>query len=492
MPPSTQLLRTLAAACVMAIVAGASTTPTSTGSNAPTASSTVAPSPVAAGGTISTVAGDGTAGFSGDGGQATSASLNGPMGLAETSSGAFIIVDAGNSRIRLVLPSGFISTIAGNGAAGYNGDGGQATSAALSPTSAAMTFSGAVLIADRGNNRVRLVLPSGIISTFAGNGAASFGGDGGQATSASLNNPFGVAVTPTGGVVVSDVFNNRVRLVLPSGIISTIAGNGDSTHSGDGGQATSAGIYLPHGIAVTPAGGILICEFGSHRVRLVLPSGVISTVAGSGAGAYGGDGGQAAAASLQYPTAVAATLTSILISDSENHRVRQVLPSGIISTIAGNGVCAFGDDGVPATSGHLCHPEGIAVTSTGGIVIADVRNNRIRVIAPLIAPTPTASPTPSTTPYCSPALFRSLPRMDLVGTLVGTALSPGISVLQPSEASCRQACCDAAACDGYAFSSGDLAMGLATIGGASCYLYVNITQLMPSSGYSSGVLLSTL
>ena len=144
---------------------------------------------------------------------------------------------------------------------------------------------------------------------------------------------------------------------------------------------------------------------------------------------------------------------AIIIGDRGNHRIRLVLPSGVVSTIAGNGVASFGGEGSEATSASLQFPLGVAVTATDAVVIADTNNNRIRLIAPSFAPSPAASSTSSPTPYCFPSLFRSLLRMDLVGTLVGTALSPGQPVSLPSEGACRQTCCDAPACDGYSFAT---------------------------------------
>ena len=184
------------------------------------------------------------------------------------------------------------------------------------------------------------------------------------------------------------------------------------------------------------------------------------------------------------------SIGDIIIADLVNKRIRLVATTGVISTIAGNGAGGYGGDGGPATSAIIYSPTGVAVTSTGAIVIADQGNMRIRLVASSIAPTPTASPTPSPTPYCVLSLFRALPRMDIVGSLAGTALSPGAPVPLPSESSCRQACCDAPFCDGYAFASGD--MSFTNGGTAGCFLYVNVTQLIPSSAFSSGIYESTL
>ena len=463
-----------------------SLTPTHTNTNTPTASLTPSPtlSPALR---ISTIAGSGPAAFGGDGEQATSASMNYPTSVAVSSTGALVVTEYGSHRIRLILPSGIISTIAGTGIAGFSGDGGQAAAARMNtPTGVAVTSTGDFVIADLANHRIRLI-SSGIISTIAGNGVGGYGGDGGQATSASLSGPTSVAMTSAGAIVIADQTNHRIRLLLPSGIISTIAGNGVADFSGDGGQATSASIS-PAIVAVTATDSVIFSDIGNHRIRLILPSGIISTIAGNGANSFGGDGGQVTSASLFFPAGVALTSTgAVVIADQANQRIRVVDSSGIISTIAGNGIADYGGDGGPATLASLKNPYGIAFTSTGALAIADQSNNRIRLIAPIV---PTVSPLPSATPYCAPSLFRSLPRMDLMGSLVGTALTPGTLALTPSLDTCRQACCDAPACDGFSFSVSELA--ISPTGSASCFLYVNITQLIPNSGYSSGIYESTL
>ena len=178
----------------------------------------------------------------------------------------------------------------------------------------------------------------------------------------------------------------------------------------------------------------------------------------------------------------------MLIAD-ENCRVRRVAPgTGIITTVVGTGVCGFNGDGGGAAFVHLNVPAGIALDPAGHLFISERDNNRVRRITAPTQPSSTPSATPSVTPYCEPSLYRPLPRTDLVGTLVGTALTPGEATLVASEAACRQACCDAAACDGYAF---DASSGRQHSSG-ECFLYVNVTQLIPSSGYASGVLESAL
>jgi sugar lactone lactonase YvrE len=222
---------------------------------------------------------------------------------------------------------------------------------------------------------------SGVISTVAGNGTAGFSGDGGPATSAQLYNPYGVAVDTAGNLFIADATNNRVRKVTPGGVISTVAGNGTGGYSGDGGPATAAQLYSPTGVAVDTAGNLFIADPGNYRVRKVTPGGVIGTVAGNGYQGHSGDGGPATAAQLYYPYGVAVdTAGDLFIADTNNYRVRKVTPGGVISTVAGNGTPGFSGDGGPATSAWLYMPFGVAVDTAGNLFIADYGNNRIRKV----------------------------------------------------------------------------------------------------------------
>jgi hypothetical protein len=339
-------------------------------------------------GVLSRVAGRNSArGFSGDGGPATSAQLDGPSGLAVDASGDLLIADSNNSRVRKVTPAGTISTIAGTGARGFSGDGGPATSAQLAdPSGLAVDAGGNLLIADYGNYRVRKVTPAGTISAVAGNGTGvlggGFSGDGGPATSAQLSTPNGVAVDASGNLLIADYGNNRVRKVTPAGTISTVAGTGAGGFSGDGGPATSAQLDGPSGVAVDAGGNLLIADYGNHRVRKVTPAGTISTVAGDGTFGFSGDGGPATSAQLD-PAAMAVDAGgNLLIADYVNHRVRKVTPAGTISTVAGDGTFGFSGDGGPATSAELSYPAGVAVDAGGNLLIADLRNYRVRRVTP--------------------------------------------------------------------------------------------------------------
>jgi len=333
-------------------------------------------------GIITTVAGNGTFGFSGDGGPATNAQLAFPDGIAIDHSGNLFIVDTRNNRVRRVdAVTGIITTVAGNGSAAFSGDGGPATTASLnfSLGGVAVDGSGNLFIADAGNNRVRRVdAATGIITTVAGNGTFSFSGDGGPATSATLAGPFGVAVDVSGNPFIADTFNNRIRRVdAATGIITTAAGNGTFGFSGDGGLATSATLGGPFGVAVDCSGNVFIADTSNNRIRRAdAATGIITTVAGNGLG----DGGPATSASLFEPEAVTTDVTgNLLIADTNNSRIRRVDAStGIITTEAGTGQDGFSGDGGPATSAAFSQPAGLVVDKSGNLFISDTDNNRIR------------------------------------------------------------------------------------------------------------------
>jgi uncharacterized protein (TIGR03437 family) len=353
---------------------------------------------------INTFAGSGGTGlgggkFSGDGGPATSASLDQPGSVFLDTFGNIFIADTNNGRIREVSPGGIITTVAGNGCCGFSGDGQQATSAALSyPQGVAVDGSGNIFIADTGNNVVRKVSASGIITTIAGRvGQIGYYGAGGPAVAALLNAPAGVAVDAAGNLFIADTDNNVIEKVsVTTGIITTVAGgmaNGSGLtqgFTGDGGPATSAELYNPTGVFVDASGNIFIADQGNNRIRKVSTTGNISTVAGNGTGVSSGDGGAATSAGLASPTGVAVDASgNIFIAVTLNSRIREVSAStGIISTVAGDGVAGFfGDGGLPTNSG-LNHPGGVAVDTSGDIFIADTVNNRIREVSASTAPPP--------------------------------------------------------------------------------------------------------
>jgi uncharacterized protein (TIGR03437 family) len=259
-----------------------------------------------------------------------------------------------------------------------------ATSAQLAdPQGVAVDAAGNLYIADSGNNLVRKV-SNGVITTVAGNGNSGFSGDGGAATSAQLFCPDGVAVDSKGNLYIADSCNNRIRKVT-NGVITTVAGTALSgcdpgCFSGDNGPATSAQLFNPEGVAVDSAGNLYIADWGNNRIRKV-SSGVITTVAGNGTQGYGGDGGAAASAQLSYPKGVAAdSAGNLYIADSGNGSVRRV-SNGAITTVAGNGTYGFSGDGGLAADAQLCGPAGVALDSAGNLYIADFGNNRIRRVS---------------------------------------------------------------------------------------------------------------
>jgi sugar lactone lactonase YvrE len=343
----------------------------------------------AATGVISTVAGTGTVGLSADGGQATAAELWYPTGVAVDGAGNVFIAEA--SRVRKVTAAtGIISTIAGSASSGFDGDGGPATAAHLAGAAGvALDSAGNVYIADRYNHRIRKVaVATGIITTVAGNGSGGFDGDGGAATAAQLNSPSGVAVDIGGNLYITDLDNKRIRKVEAStGVITTVAGNGLLGYGGDGGPAIAAPLNLRSGVTVDATGNVYMAERLSDRIRMVTAAtGLIATVAGSGRSTFGGDDGAALAAGMFWPEGVAVDEAgNLYIADTRNFRIRRVAASRIrahvISTIAGNGTAAFAGDGGPATGAALNAPVSAALDSAGNLYFVDEQNYRIRKIA---------------------------------------------------------------------------------------------------------------
>jgi sugar lactone lactonase YvrE len=442
---------------------------------------------------IATVAGNGTYGYSGDNGPATSAELDSPYGVAVDSAGNVYIADSDNHRIRAVDTSGTITTVAGNGTAGYSGDNGPATSAEISGAfDVVVDGAGNLYIEDSGNNRVRRVSPQvglgsvsvgqssptfsfafsfsatvqvgsvavlmqgasgkdfqlvasgttcaagsysagssctvnvtfsplapgvrngavvlygatpanavatayisgtgvgpaidfgpGIISTVAGDGTVGYGGDNSAATSAELDEPTDVVFNGAGDLYIADDLNQRIRQVTPAGIITTVAGAGTAGYSGDNGPATSAELNIPYGVVVDGAGNLYIGDTYNHRIREVTPGGIISTVAGNGTPGYNGDNIPATSAELYFPNAVAFdTADNLYIADTHNNRIREVsAATGVITTVAGTGTAGYSGDGGPATSAELDDASGVALDAAGNVYIADYLNNRVRMVS---------------------------------------------------------------------------------------------------------------
>jgi hypothetical protein len=393
-------------------------------------------------GDIYTVAGNGTQGFSGDGGPATRAGISFPGDVSVDAAGDLVIADSGNNRARIVpatsgtfygqaMHAGDIYTVAGNGTGGFGGDGGPGTAAELQePRGVAMDSAGNLAIADYGNGVIRLLaahtgtfygqaMTTGDIYTIGGvpgdMGLEAFSGDGGPALRAELSGLDGMTADPAGDMLIADQQNMRIRMVaarsgtfygqaMIAGDVYTVAGNGTLGYSGDGGPATKAALQFPGGVAVDQAGNLVVADTYNSRIRVVaaksgtfygkaMTTGHIYTVAGDGTAGFAGDGGPATSAEVNFPERVTLDPAgNLVISDGFNNRVRVVaaktgtfygkaMTKGDIYTIAGNGTAGFGGDGGPGTSAELNDQEGVQADGAGNVLIADVFNERIRVVA---------------------------------------------------------------------------------------------------------------
>jgi sugar lactone lactonase YvrE len=345
------------------------------------------PVPALSPGTINTVAGQTDYIYQGDGVPATSAPIFLPSGIVIDGAGNFYISDTLNQRVRRVdAKTGLISTVAGTGSVGFSGDGGQGTSAMLSnPAGLAMDGVGALYIADSGNHAVRrLDLVTGILTTVAGElGQQGYLGDGGAATSAKLNTPEGVCFDLGGNMIISDTQNNAVRKVNAStGNISTIAGTGAAGYNGDNQQATTALLNTPWSTAVGQDGSLYVSDQENYRIRHISVAGVISTVAGNGSQSFSGDNGPAIQASLNEPSATFLDPAGdLFIADTGNNRIRMVgATTGTITTLSGNGDEQFAGDGGPANQAIMYGPNALFLDTAGDLYLTDTFHNRIREI----------------------------------------------------------------------------------------------------------------
>ena len=336
-------------------------------------------------GQLVNVVGTGYSGYSGDGGPATKAKMNLPAGLAFDREGNLYISDRANHRVRKVNTRGIITTVAGNGTAGFSGDGGPATKASLDlPSGLAVDPKGNLYIADRSNNRIRVVNSKGIIKTFAGNGKGGYHGDNMPALKATLDKPFGLALDKDNNLYITDRGNNRVRKVDSSGLISTVAGDGGFYFIGDNGPAYRASIAGPTGVTVDKQGNIFIADRQNNRIRMVDKQGMIRTIMGTGRQHYNGDSELARETNLHLPFDVALDKQgNLVVVDRSHYRIRKLtLKGNKVTTLAGNGVKMFGGDGGPSQGAHLEFPHGIDVDSKDNIIFSDKAHFRIRKITP--------------------------------------------------------------------------------------------------------------
>lgn len=340
------------------------------------------------------VAGCGVYGNFADGIPAASAYLRGPVDVAVGSSNSLLVVEEQGRLLRKIDSAGIIQTMAGTGEMGSQGDGGPATQAQLvDPVAVTAAPGGQIWISDHLGHRLRRIDPSGGIATVAGNGSAGFAGDGGDPRDILLNRPRGITRDLAGNLYIADSMNHRVRRLRPDGAVSTVAGTGVRGYSGDRRLAGVAQLNTPVDVAVDDEGNLYIADTGNHAIRMVRSDGFIFTIAGDGYRGFLGDGGAATAARLDSPAGLAVDAEgNLYISDTNNHRIRRISPDGLIGTIAGTGLPGFSGDDGSAAQAALRYPVGIAVAASGEIYVADTGNSRVRRLLPLIAPPPVEEP----------------------------------------------------------------------------------------------------
>jgi uncharacterized protein (TIGR03437 family) len=397
---------------------------------------------VTADGTIHSVAGSGQFESTPDGTPAESATLVGPNFISFDPSGRLLIADGGDFTVRRINSDGTIQTIAGTGVQGV-GDGyvltyGEPANQTLigTPRQAVADTKGNIYISDDYAGAVYIITPDGILNVFAGQvGDYASGSDNIPATSSSFINPEGLALDQNGNLYISDPYDNRIRKVATNGIITTFAGTGAAGYSGDGGPANQAMLNLPQGIAIDSKGDLIIADGGNNRLRMVTPDGNISTIAGNGTGASTGNGGPATAASLNDPYVVATdSAGDIFLIETGGRTVRRISPDGTIAVAAGNGHRGFAGDGGPAIEASFGDADGLAVDSTGNLYVSDFNNNRVRVVL-TATPTLSAAPTALSFLATSGGLTADPQAINVTSSLPGlevTAISDSPWLIVPS------------------------------------------------------------
>ena len=333
---------------------------------------------------IHTVAGTGKPGFHGDNGPAVEAQLDFPVGVAVDKAANLYIADSFNQRIRRVDSSGTITTIAGTGKPGFDGDGGPAIQARLSfPSDVAVDKAANLYIADSGNNSIRRVDASGTITTIAGTGERGFFWDVGPAVEAKLDLPRGVAVDKAANLYIAGELNLGIRRVDASGTMSTVGGTQERLDELVDSPGYQHEYTRDRRVEVDRSGNLYIANIDNNYVRRVDASGTATLIAGTRRPGYGGDGGPAVEAQLNFPAGLAVDHAgNVYIADTGNHRIRRIDATGTIRTIAGTGEPGFSGDGGPATKAQLSSPIALAVDGAGNLYVADLGNYRIRVLTP--------------------------------------------------------------------------------------------------------------
>jgi sugar lactone lactonase YvrE len=307
-----------------------------------------------------------------------------PVAVTQDLGGNLWVIDHSNNRILRVGKDNRVYLVAGNGSSKASGDGGPAQKAGIFPLSLSLGPDGSLYVADHENHRVRKIFSDGTIETLAGTGQAGFSGDGGLAWKAQLNDPTGVAVDQANNVYIADHGNHRIRVVHADGTIETLAGNGQEGFSGDDGPALEAKLSSPWSVTVDCKGGLLVTDIGNNRIRVIHADGRIQTVVGDGKSEFRGDGGPAVAASINSAVAVApdCRTQSLYIADTGSDRIRRVNQEGVIQTVAGTGAFGLKGDGGTALNAEFGSPYSLWVDPHGGVYVADANNQRIRYIAP--------------------------------------------------------------------------------------------------------------
>jgi sugar lactone lactonase YvrE len=318
--------------------------------------------------TVTTLAGSGIASFAD--GTGTAAGFNNPTGVAVDSAGNVYVADRTNHRIRKVTALGVVTTVAGSGVGDF-ANGAAETARFKYPGSLTVDAAGNIYVGDNGTDRVRKVTPTGVVTTFAGSGELAFAD--GMGPDASFWTPEGIAIDATGNLYVADQNHNRIRKVTPATAVTTVAGSGAEAFAD--GTGTAASFDWPAGIALDSAGNVYVGDSGNHRIRKMTPAGVVTTFAGSGSPTFAD--GKGAAASFRYPYGIAIdAANNLYVADEGNHRIRRVTPTGVVTTLAGSGAEAFADgDGADAS---FDVPAGVAVDAAGTVYVGDALNHRIR------------------------------------------------------------------------------------------------------------------